>query len=173
MRNAIVFVGVCLALFFGITKITAQERCGTMGQLEELMKKDPAMKARYEQYIREAEKRQLAKKGMAAPEVYRTNAIQTIPVVFHIVLPNPFLVTDADIQAQVDRLNLDFSGLNPDSTNAAAFYPIRGHSQIRFCLAKRDPNGNATNGIERRVSSITLQLPGGSRSYQIICTQVD
>jgi hypothetical protein len=84
--------------------------------------------------------------------------IATVPVVVHIVLPNPFLVTDADIQAQIDRLNLDFSGLNPDSTNAEQFYGVRGHSQIQFCLAKRTPSGQLTSGIERRASS-TGSLP--------------
>ena len=84
----------------------------------------------------------------------RLPAIVTIPIVFHVVLPNPFLVTDADLQAQVDRLNLDYSGLNPDSANIpASFQAVRGHSQLRFVLAKRTPAGLTTNGIERRASS--------------------
>ncbi|HLG38909.1 MAG TPA: FG-GAP-like repeat-containing protein, partial [Chitinophagaceae bacterium] len=84
---------------------------------------------------------------------YRLQAIVTVPVVVHIVLPNPWLVTDADVQSQIDRLNLDFSGLNPDSTNAGSFLNRRGHSQIQFCLAKRTPGGQLTNGIERIASS--------------------
>jgi hypothetical protein len=85
---------------------------------------------------------------------FRLNAIVTVPVVVHIVLPNPFIVTDADVQAQIDRLNLDFSGLNPDSSNAPShFLSVRGHSQIRFCLAKRTPGGQLTSGIERRAGT--------------------
>lgn len=84
----------------------------------------------------------------------RLTAIVTIPVVFHVVSPNPNQISDADLQGQIDRLNLDFSGLNPDSTNIpAAFGPLRGHSQIRFALAKRTPAGAFSNGIERRVSN--------------------
>lgn len=84
----------------------------------------------------------------------RTAAVITIPVVVHIVLPNPYLVTNADVQAQIDRLNLDYSGLNPDSTNVpGAFTALRGHAQIQFCLAKRTPTGQLTNGIERRAST--------------------
>src|SRR4051812_15885516 len=84
----------------------------------------------------------------------RLQAIVTIPVVFHVVLPNPFVVTDADLQAQIDRLNLDYSGSNPDSTNIpAAFQAVRGHSQLRFVLAKRTPAGLPTNGIERKASA--------------------
>jgi hypothetical protein len=51
-------------------------------------------------------------------------------------------------------LNLDYSGFNPDSTNIpAAFQALRGHSQIRFTLARRTPSGALTNGIDRVRSS--------------------
>lgn len=93
---------------------------------------------------------------------FRMQAVTIIPVVVHIVLPNPFLVTNADVQAQIDRLNLDFAGLNPDSSNATNFYGVRGHSGIQFCLARRTPDGQLTNGIERRPSSV------GSNAFAII-----
>jgi hypothetical protein len=84
----------------------------------------------------------------------RVQAVVTIPVVVHIVLPNPDIVTDADVQGQINRLNEDFAGLNPDSTNIPAVWSsLRGHSQIQFCLARRTPGGQLTNGIERRSSN--------------------
>lgn len=84
---------------------------------------------------------------------FRLNAVVTIPVVVHIVLPNPYVVSDADVQAQIDRLNLDFAGMNGDSSNASStFLALRGHSLIQFCLAKRTPTGQLTSGIERRTS---------------------
>ena len=86
---------------------------------------------------------------------YRLTSTVTVPVVVHIVLPNPYTITDADVQAQIDRLNLDFAGLNADSMNVPpAFLAVRGHSQIQFCLAKRTPDGLITSGIERRVSAV-------------------
>ena len=96
-----------------------------------------------------------AKKVQGGPDqgAFRLQGIATIPVVVHIVLPNPFRITDADVQAQIDRLNLDFAGSNQDSTNAVSFYTVRGHSQIRFTLARRTPAGLPTNGIERRFST--------------------
>lgn len=82
---------------------------------------------------------------------YRLASVVTVPVVVHIVLPNPYLVSDADIQIQIDRLNLDYSGFNADSNNApSAFLAVRGHSQIQFTLAKQTPAGQVTSGIERR-----------------------
>jgi hypothetical protein len=83
------------------------------------------------------------------------DAVVTVPVVVHIVLPYPYQISDADVQAQIDRLNLDFAGMNADSSNASApFLAVRGHSRIQFCLAKRTPSGELTSGIERRASSI-------------------
>lgn len=74
----------------------------------------------------------------------------TIPVIFHLVLADPYLITDAVVQSQIDELNKDYAGLNADSTNAVNFYPVRGHSSIiRFVLAKRTPTGGLSNGIER------------------------
>ena len=128
------------------------ERCGTMKQLEELMAINSEVRARYLQSIQEAQKKP-SQTITPGSETKRTSAILTIPVVFHIVLKNPYIITDADIQAQIDRINLDFSGKNTDSTNASLFYASRGSSEIRFCLAKRDPGGNLTNGIERKTSA--------------------
>src|SRR5688572_27625461 len=88
----------------------------------------------------------------------RTQAIITIPVVVHIVLPNPANVTDAAVIDQINIMNLDYSGLNPDSTNANSFYNVRGHSEIRFCLAQRTPANSPSNGIERRASSTTASV---------------
>lgn len=124
-----------------------------MKQLEEFMSTNLDVRTRYLQSIQEAQQKKPTQSNIAVSEIKRTTAIINIPVVFHIVLKNPFIVTDADIQAQIDRINLDFSGKNPDSTNAFLFYASRGSSEIRFCLARRDPFGNLTNGIERKTSA--------------------
>jgi len=119
-----------------------------MLRVEQLFQNDPRLRKQAEE---------LSKAAQAGPAVntYRTNTIVTIPVVVHIVLPNPNFITDADVQWQIDKMNLDYSGLNPDSTNIpAAFVPLRGHSQIRFTLARRTPTGALTNGIDRVSSSI-------------------
>jgi len=135
-------------------KPSADEKCGTMKNLEDLYRQNPGLKQANEALIQQlaAQNRNPQQGGGGVNQ--RLNAIVTIPIVFHIVLPNPYIVTDADIQAQVDRLNKDYSGLNPDSANVPAeFQAVRGHSQIRFCLAQRTPFGLPTNGIERRSSS--------------------
>jgi hypothetical protein len=117
------------------------KRCGTTDRVETMFRLNPS--------LRNIPNLRLP----ATRDNYRLETIATIPVVVHIVLPNPWLVTDADVQGQIDRLNLDFSGLNPDSTNDGTFTSLRGHSLMQFCLAKRTPGGQLTNGIERRASS--------------------
>ncbi|MBN8857718.1 MAG: zinc-dependent metalloprotease [Sphingobacteriales bacterium] len=90
----------------------------------------------------------------------RLSGIVTIPVVVHIVLENPSLVTDEQVQGQIDVLNKDYGGDNADSINIpAAFKPLFGKSRLRFCLAQRAPDNTATNGITR-LSSLTQSLPG-------------
>ena len=112
----------------------------------------------YTAYQRKLNEFQRSKVSATLPRSHtaRLTGITTVPVVVHIILPNPQVVTDADVQYFIDRLNLDFSGLNPDSTNASPFYGARGHSLIRFALAKRDPDGKPTIGIVRRSSSARI-----------------
>jgi hypothetical protein len=126
-------------------------RCGTMEALELYFQKNSQARAIAEQ------NKNIRPASNSARENSRTQAIMTIPVVVHLVLPAADMakVTEADVIWQINKMNEDFSGLNGDSTNAALFYAERGHSQIRFCLAKQDANGNPTNGIDRVTSSIT------------------
>lgn len=78
--------------------------------------------------------------------------VVTIPVVFH-VLWNVAAenVSDAQIQSQLTVMNNDFRRLNADKVNTPApFQGISADCEINFCLAQRDPAGNATTGITRR-----------------------
>ncbi len=78
-----------------------------------------------------------------------------IPIVFHIVLQNQSQVTDAQIQAQVDQLNMDY-GLNGDSTKIPSFLkPLYAKSNIQFRLAQRNPNNESSTGIERITTTRT------------------
>lgn len=74
-----------------------------------------------------------------------------IPMVFHIVDQNPNKVTDAQIQSAIDILNEDFTATNSEVPGTIADYykPLIGSLNIEFRLAKLDPNGNATTGIDR------------------------
>ncbi|MBF9142576.1 GEVED domain-containing protein [Hymenobacter properus] len=88
----------------------------------------------------------------------RTSAISvTIPVVVHVLYSTASEnISDAQIQSQIDVLNEDYHKLNADYTKTpSAFAGLVADVGIQFTLAKRDPNGNATTGIERKSSTTT------------------
>jgi hypothetical protein len=87
----------------------------------------------------------------------RNQAVITIPVVFHIVYNSTTQnISDAKILAQLGVLNKDFARLNADAGNTpSAFQGVAVNTNIQFCLAQRDPNGNATTGINRKQTTAT------------------
>lgn len=133
------------------------KRCGVDEAMEQLMRRDPTIITR----MQEAEKRlsQRMQERFIEQKTginHRITSTVTIPVVVHILLPNPNIVTDADVQWQINKLNIDFAGNNADSVNAGPFAASFGHSNIQFCLAQQDPRGNPTTGIVRVSSSRTF-----------------
>ncbi|MBI2279402.1 MAG: PKD domain-containing protein [Bacteroidetes bacterium] len=75
----------------------------------------------------------------------KAGTVYTIPVVVHVLHKGEAVgsgtnISDAQIQSGIDRLNEVYRGLDPNS-------PI--DFEIEFTLAQRDPNCNATTGINR------------------------
>ncbi|WP_245328311.1 GEVED domain-containing protein [Hymenobacter aquaticus] len=94
----------------------------------------------------------------ANPTANRTTAVLgTIPVVVHVLYSNTNEnISDAQIASQIAVLNEDFRKLNSDvSKTPAAFAGLAADAGLQFVLAKRDPNGNATTGIERKSTTKT------------------
>ena len=159
------FVFVCIAvLSVMITSTKAQtiQRCATDEAINQRLLSDPAYKADFDAkqkdantYIQNHPNNINVHRGGTAKSFANGDTI-IIPVVVHIVLPNPNIITDDDVQYFINRLNIDYSGFNPDSANASPFYSVRGHSQIRFAMARRDINGKYTTGIERKVGVGTI-----------------
>lgn len=141
-------------------QVQTQEKCATMNRLAANFKKNPALKARFNQQLETFNSKMAQKaakqQGNGSGAGIKENAVYTIPVVFHIVLTNPELVTDAQIAAQLDLLNKTYSGTNADAANLPAYFkPIFGKTSIQFCLAQRTPEGEITNGIERITTTKT------------------
>lgn len=126
----------------------SQERCGFDILHGKKMKTD----ASYRKKVEELEKNIKAyigknKNRLAARITTTTAALYTIPVVVHVIhtggsvgsIYNP---SDAQIQGTINYLNQVFNGTYPGIAGA-------GDLQIQFALAVRDPNCNATNGIDR------------------------
>ncbi|MDB5270813.1 MAG: hypothetical protein JWP58_3853 [Hymenobacter sp.] len=79
----------------------------------------------------------------------------TIPVVVHVVYNTASEnISDAQIQSQIDVLNEDYHKLNADYTKTpSVFAGLVADVGIQFVLAKRNPSGLATTGIERKSST--------------------
>ena len=86
-----------------------------------------------------------------------------IPLVFHIIHNGHQIGEDENVSVEqienaVSILNEDFNILNPDLENVVSqFQNIIGDANIEFRLAKLDPDGNCTSGINRVFSDMTNQ----------------
>jgi len=147
-----------LSLLFLSFSLAAQnrhavnEKCGTMHYLEKKLQQNAVLRSRFEEKKLEFNKI-VSTRG---PGNTRLSSVVYIPVVFHIVMPNPNLVSDVQIQAQLDTLNKDFFGANSDSVKIPSYFKsVFGKSNIQFCLAQRTPDGDASIGINRVVTGKT------------------
>ncbi|MBL7849115.1 MAG: choice-of-anchor J domain-containing protein [Cyclobacteriaceae bacterium] len=147
-RTSVIFWS---AIFLGLIALPVygQERCSTT-EYENLRRARVPRRespAQFEQWI---QSRLAARSNTAVPAIAST---YTIPVVVHILyngINDITNISDAQILSQIDVLNKDFKRLNLDAVNTPPeFLPVAGSIDIEFVLAKRDPEGRATNGIVR------------------------
>ncbi|OYQ43242.1 T9SS type A sorting domain-containing protein [Flavobacterium aurantiibacter] len=81
-----------------------------------------------------------------------TNTVYTIPVVVHVIHNGDAYgtgenITDEQVLSQIQVLNQDFRRmLNTPGYNTNA---VGADTEIEFCLAQTDPEGNETTGIHR------------------------
>lgn len=124
-------------------------RCATAEYEEYLQEKNPKRMtdAQFEAWVTP-----IVKHYKSMRTTSQNAEIITIPVVIHVIhsgqeigtAPN---ITDAQILSQIKVLNEDFrkmAGTPGYNTN-----PVGADIQIQFALAKQDPNGNPTSGIDR------------------------
>jgi hypothetical protein len=126
-----------------------------MPVMENTFKRNASLKSKFQiqtQLVGEA----ALKRKLQAQTLRVEGATLYIPVVFHIVLRNTLLVTDAQIQAQIDRLNLDYGGVNTDTTLIPAWFrPRFAKPNIQFKLAQRNANDDPSDGIDRVTTTIS------------------
>lgn len=80
-----------------------------------------------------------------------------IPVVVHVIHNDGNEnITDEQIRNGIDILTRNYRKQNPDTTDIISiFKPIAADLEVEFQLAKLDPNGHCTNGINRIRSPLT------------------
>ena len=88
----------------------------------------------------------------------RSNDPYIIPVVFHVIHNyGPENISDAQIYDAIEQVNLQLRKLNADTTDIVSdFENSAADTEIEIRLARKDPDGNCTNGITRSVSPTTM-----------------
>ena len=81
-------------------------RCGVDEMIQQRLQTDPVFRAHYEEGLRQYEQSLQNSNSRTAWTTTLTGPV-TIPVVVHIVLANPNIVTDADVLYFINRLNVD------------------------------------------------------------------
>ena len=124
----------------------AQRSCGSMEVLEMQIQQDPKRGETLDQI----EAHTLAIETSGERNV---NGVITIPVVVHVLYNNSTEnISDAQILSQIQVLNDDFRRLNADADDT---WSQAADSEIEFCMATSDPNGNPTDGILRVPTSVS------------------
>ena len=94
-----------------------------------------------------------------------SSGIITIPVIFHIIHSGQSIGTGPNlaehiILAQLDQINDDFRRANSDRhLTPPEFLGVAADLEIEFCLAKRNPNGFPTSGIQRYNFGVSQYTP--------------
>jgi hypothetical protein len=158
-----VYTALALGLTLFSLNLQAQSnKCATMEILEQKMKNDPSIQLRMQQSEIETQKWVSANRNTKKAQI-----LLSIPVVVHVLYNNATQnISTAQIQSQIDILNDDFGLMNSDSLDDThPFWEFAGDSEIEFCLASRDPNGNVTSGITRTFTDSLSFIGEGSEKF--------
>jgi len=144
-------------LFFTSVTTFAQRSCASLEYNITQAKAVPALlrtQSAIETFIQTSAIQPSAKasqKGSAAAQIIR------IPVVVHVLYATEAQnISEAQIQSGIAALNRDFRRLNWDtSATPDRFKPLAADTEIEFVLATSNPKGIATNGIDRKKTSVT------------------
>lgn len=107
-----------------------RRKCGTMSADARQLELDPNLRSarlRLESQTR----------ARRATDTIARRGVLTVPVIVHVVFnTDEQNISDAQIQSQIDVLNLDFRAQNPDLANVPAVWrPLATDAQLQFRLA--------------------------------------
>jgi hypothetical protein len=130
-----------------------RERCSTVPYMQMLRQEGNLIQTdeQFEQWLqkRKRERQQRVQTHRTKEGPYQ------IPVVVHVIHNGEEIgtgsnISEAQILSQIAVINYDYNRLNADASNTPAeFLPVAGSINIEFVMAKRDPSGLSTNGINR------------------------
>ncbi len=163
MKNLILTL-VCLFAAVTLRAQSAHEfKCATTENLEKQKDADPGLESRmllYEEQVQQWISENSNKLNKAGTTI-------TIPVVVHIVYKTAAQnISNQRVFDQIDSTNKAFAGQIEHSMGAFSS-GLQANCNIQFCLAKKTPDGQATNGIERRQTTVDSFDVGGAVKWDI------
>ena len=138
---------VAILALWSVSAGAQVNRCAVVEHEQYLEKMNPKrsqQRAAFEQKIQQYAA-SLSSQKITTPTI-------SIPVVVHVLYSTGVQnISDAQVLSQIEVLNEDFARLNSDTANTPVVWQgISSSPNVSFCMAQVDPNGNPTNGIERR-----------------------
>lgn len=125
-------------------------RCATTEYEQFLREQNPKMESaeQFENWMAQKIEEQRSIQEVAS----QSGGIIYIPVVVHVIHNGDAYgtnenITDEQVQSQITVMNQDFRRIT--GTPGFNSNPVGADTQVEFVLAKVDPNGNPTNGINR------------------------
>jgi PKD repeat protein len=151
MKFKIYLTSLFIIIYTASFKAQELKHCGTDEAIRQLYTAHPELLQSFIDNEQIYNSKINAQKGIQSVTVY------TIPVVFHVLHQNGLEnISDAQIIDGINILNRDMRKLNADTINITPkFKSLVSDVRIIFELAKLDPQGNCTNGIDRIYTSKT------------------
>jgi len=149
---------------FTFTSIQAQDKwCAFDQRLDEMLSEDPS---RVQTILEMQDAAKEIKRQRLAGESDRSSDVRIIPVVFHVIHQGGSEnISYEQIEDQVRILTEDYTRTNADTTNTREiFKPVAADANVEFRLAKKDPQGNCTDGVVRIWSNLTDNAPESIKS---------
>ncbi|MDF2453931.1 MAG: hypothetical protein K0S26_3435, partial [Bacteroidota bacterium] len=147
--------------------------CGTYQAREHHLKNIPGYAAKLNAATAASDAEyQAFLQNAATSRTVAPNYTFTVPVVFHVLhlgenIGTGTNIPDQDLIDALAQVNRDFAREGSDTANIDNFYkPLYVNSNIHFQLAKKDPQGNCTNGIVRHYDEKTNWSQGDFYNYQ-------
>lgn len=162
MKKILFAFSICLTAGSLLAQAPSQNWCHSIEMMEANFKKHPELRQQYENSQAQLNATQ------ETTSTQRTAVTDyTIPVVFHVLHQNGMEnISDAQIIDQVAIFNRDYNLQNADTS--VVIPPLKnviGNVHFTFALAKLDPNGNCTSGIDRFYDPKTLSWEGNFSDY--------
>ncbi len=166
VKHFLFALGFTLFFTLGIKSQDSLVRCSTSADLDWLQANSPD---RYQRFadLETFTNNFINNQSQTSGRLINGNGLIVIPVVVHILHNGEpegtgFNISMSTIQSQINVLNEDYRRTNADAVNTPSiFQPVAGDFGIEFRLACIDPNGNPSNGVDRKQTSISQFIPVG------------